>query len=364
MVCASRIGLERLELAPAKFVFEAHIREHCPAQLNLMATIPQVEDLAPLSMKEIIACLKGVLTFSQEECQKKELLLEKVMKSAPPEQIEFLHNVALQKKGGTQHPTVHQKHKREHVILPRRTAQCLDKGDEELDEEDDRHEPSKYLALPTEEEHKACYRRFYEVTSGAATSTGICGVCTRECGAMEESLNRMALSDGPNSYRLVFKTPHPAHDIYDGRLLQLEVVETDGQHTFISVCQACLDELWKPGDKPPQCSLANNLWVGWIPWQLQGLTFPEQLLIAHFYPHVFVLKLFPKRQGSVRQASGLQNALRGNVSTYDMSIDGIASHAKTTHHSCIISNCDFHWIGGVTEGMDSLYLSGEAECCL
>ena len=140
---------------------------------------------------------------------------------------------------------------------------------------------------------------------------------------MEEKLNKMALSDVPNSHRLVPKTPHPAHDIYNGRLLQPEAVAVDGQHTIISICQACLDELHKPGDKPPRYSLANNLWIGRIPWQLQLLTFPEQLLIAHLYPRVFVFKLFPKRQGGVRQASGLQNAIRGNVSTYDMSMDGI-----------------------------------------
>ena len=86
-----------------------------------------------------------------------------------------------------------------------------------------------------------------------------------------------------------------------------------------------MDELRKPGDKPPQYSLANRLWIGRILWQLQVLTFPEQLLIAHLYPRVFVFKLFPKRQGSVRQASGLQNAMRGNVSTYDMPMDGIST---------------------------------------
>ena len=216
-----------------------------------------------------------------------------------------------------------QKRKREDVAHPRRTAQCLDKGEKELDDEDG-YEPLKYLMLPTEEERKACYCKFYEATLSVALSAGICGACAKECGAMDENLERMALSDMPNSYRLVPKTLHPAHDIYDGRLFQPEAVETDGQHTFMSICQVCLDELRKPGDKPLRYSLANNLWIGCIPWQLQVLTFPEQLLIAHLYPRVFVFKLFLKRQGGVRQTSGLQNAMRGNVCTYDMSMDGIA----------------------------------------
>ncbi|KAL4068190.1 hypothetical protein J3A83DRAFT_4097740, partial [Scleroderma citrinum] len=56
----------------------------------------------------------------------------------------------------------------------------------------------------------------------------------------------------------------------------------------------CLDELQKPSNTPPQYSLANILWIGCIPWQLQVLTFPEQLLITHLYSHVFIFKLFPK----------------------------------------------------------------------
>ena len=169
------------------------------------------------------------------------------MKFAPPEQVEFLHTAALQKSSIRQ--PVCQKCKWEDAAHPRRTAQCLDKGEKELDDEDG-YEPLKYLMLLTEEECKACYCKFYEATLSVALSAGICGACARECGAMDENLEHMALSDIPNSYRLVPKTLHPAHDIYDGRLFQPEVVETNGQHTFVSICQVCLDELWKPGDKP------------------------------------------------------------------------------------------------------------------
>lgn len=142
---------------------------------------------------------------------------------------------------------------------------------------------------------------------------------------MDENLHKMPLSDVPNSHRLVPKTPHPAHDVYNGRLLQPEAVEVNGLDAYISIFQACLDELRKPSDKPPRWSLANGLWIGCIPWQFQVLTFPEQLLIAHLYPRVFVFKLFPKRQGGVRNVSGLQNAMQGNVSTYDMAMDGVTT---------------------------------------
>ena len=118
-----------------------------------MSTKIQADELAPLSMKEIIAQLKGVLTFSRDERQKKNLLLEKVVNCAPPEQVEFLRNAALQKGSGGQLPAVHQKRKRKEEDQPRRTVRCLDEGGQLLDEdEESEDDPSKYLVLPTEDE--------------------------------------------------------------------------------------------------------------------------------------------------------------------------------------------------------------------
>ncbi|KAJ6622667.1 hypothetical protein B0H10DRAFT_1683488, partial [Mycena sp. CBHHK59/15] len=74
----------------------------------------------------------------------------------------------------------------------------------------------------------------------------------------------------------------------------------------------------------PKFALANNLWVGRTPWQLQILTFPEQLLIALLYPRVFVFKLHPTCGGRM-DPSTLQRGMRGTVSTYDLDSDGITS---------------------------------------
>ncbi|KAJ6625146.1 hypothetical protein B0H10DRAFT_1671846, partial [Mycena sp. CBHHK59/15] len=74
----------------------------------------------------------------------------------------------------------------------------------------------------------------------------------------------------------------------------------------------------------PQYALANNLWIGRTPWQLQILTFPEQLLIALLYPRVFVFKLHPRCPGR-KDPDTLQRGMRGTVSTYDLDSDGIAS---------------------------------------
>ena len=61
---------------------------------------------------------------------------------------------------------------------------------------------------------------------------------------------------------------------------------------------------------PPRFLLVNNLWVGAVPTELSSLTFPEQLLIAHLYPHVYVFKLFPKSGGGT--TAGLQHGMCGN----------------------------------------------------
>ncbi|KAM6492480.1 hypothetical protein JOM56_012204 [Amanita muscaria] len=127
------------------------------------------------------------------------------------------------------------------------------------------------------------------------------------------------------------KNPHPQHDLFDGKLLQPEGV-VDGQSeagTLVRVCHNCLADLTtaasKAGEKPPRFSLANNLWIGRVPWQLQTLAFPEQMLIALLYPCVFVFKLYPKDLNYCPDAPSLQRGLHGNVSTYDLDMEGATS---------------------------------------
>ena len=94
---------------------------------------------------------------------------------------------------------------------------------------------------------------------------------------------------------------------------------------MVRVCKDCLVELKDESKKPPTYSLANNLWIGRIPWQLQVLTFSEQLLIALLYPRVYVFKLYPKDINFHPDGSVLQSGMQGNVSTYDLDVKGVAS---------------------------------------
>ncbi|KAF8576530.1 hypothetical protein K439DRAFT_1366992 [Ramaria rubella] len=60
---------------------------------------------------------------------------------------------------------------------------------------------------------------------------------------------------------------------------------------MVAICKSCLKSLKSQVNKPPALSLANRMWIGHVPWQLQVLSIPEQLLIAPVYPRVFVFKL-------------------------------------------------------------------------
>ncbi|KAK6974457.1 hypothetical protein R3P38DRAFT_3239546 [Favolaschia claudopus] len=155
----------------------------------------------------------------------------------------------------------------------------------------------------------------------------VCGVCAREIDAgtrTNEDTTPRRLEALPNSQCLVPRLAHPAHDLFDGKLLEPAGVVREGNATKVRVCRECSESLIKNGDHPPKHALANNLWIGRTPWQLQILTFPEQLLIALLYPRVYVFKLHPRCPGR-KDPSTLQRGMKGTVSTYDLDSDGIAS---------------------------------------
>ncbi|THG93269.1 hypothetical protein EW026_g7927 [Hermanssonia centrifuga] len=67
------------------------------------------------------------------------------------------------------------------------------------------------------------------------------------------------------------------------------------------------------------------MWIGRIPWEMQVLTAPEQLLIALVHPRIYVFKMYPKNKHFRPDPASLQRGMRGNVSTYAQDIDGVTS---------------------------------------
>ncbi|EMD37981.1 hypothetical protein CERSUDRAFT_72611 [Gelatoporia subvermispora B] len=287
-------------------------------------------DLAALPMHEIFARARGILKIPNKIRQKKALLLEHIRSHAPPDLLSGLRTLGRQKRHAASatagEPQSQRKRKRKEVEEPtsRRVSRRVE---EEWDavEYDGIPLSEEFMKVPSTAEVHACYRAFYNATSNAALKKAICGVCGREVSIQDGRVTSISLSALPNAQRLVPRIPHPAHDLYDGKLLQPEGVSNKNGTSTVNVCGECMDTLRKGGDGPPKFSLANGLWLGKVPWQLQVLTVPEQMLIALLYPRVFVFKLFPKNAGGGHNADTLQRAMRGNVSTYELNIEGIAS---------------------------------------
>ncbi|KAJ7226546.1 hypothetical protein B0H12DRAFT_1030459 [Mycena haematopus] len=88
-------------------------------------------------------------------------------------------------------------------------------------------------------------------------------------------------------------------------------------------CADCLKDLDNSDDKRPCYSLANNMWTGDLPFELKTLAFAEQLLLSLVYPRVYTFKLYPKVPGKFDE-SQLKTAMRGNVTSYELDMSGIA----------------------------------------
>ncbi|TFY67448.1 hypothetical protein EVJ58_g1608 [Rhodofomes roseus] len=180
-----------------------------------------------------------------------------------------------------------------------------------------------FLQLPTEEERHKLYRGFYDATTSARLEEKTCAVCARRQNTLEAGMEDLRIADMPNQHRLQPSQPHAAHHLTQGMLLVPEGCRDVGGIAVASICRSCRRDLAKQSNAPVRLSLANGLWVGDVPWQLLRLTFPEQLLIAHLYPRVFVVKLYPKdRRGHSPET--LQSALAGNVTTFAFNMDKIA----------------------------------------
>lgn len=191
------------------------------------------------------------------------------------------------------------------------------------------YDPAQFLDLPTEQQRLSCYREFYEATGNDAVQMATCGVCARWLLRRRSQVITLPITSLPHSERLIPKpeTAHPAQSLTNGMLLEASglVAGDDGQLNLVNVCGECWDALRKENiSAPPKFSLANNLWVGSVPWELRRLSIPEQLLIAHLYPRVFVFKMWPKKSEGIGEES-TQRGMRGTVSTFEQDIRGIAA---------------------------------------
>lgn len=176
------------------------------------------------------------------------------------------------------------------------------------------------MTVPPKDALNDMIAKFIEATGNAALRTMICGACAREMYAQD--CKETKISDIPNKELLKPHRPHPAQQLFDSILLYPTAVDQEHQSTVL--CQECLSQL--KNNRLPKLSLANNLWVGEIPFELRNLTLPERLLLARYFPAAYIVKLFPKGKNAYAwDRSQMHSGLRGNVSTYRLDPRQVAS---------------------------------------
>jgi hypothetical protein len=91
-----------------------------------------------------------------------------------------------------------------------------------------------------------------------------------------------------------------------------------------TLCLTCHELLSK--ENIPQFSPANNVWLGDIPAELQGLTIPEEELISFYRHNSCIIKL----HSPLHSTTTAQAALRGNCITFLQNIPKSANSLPLT----------------------------------
>jgi hypothetical protein len=78
----------------------------------------------------------------------------------------------------------------------------------------------------------------------------------------------------------------------------------------------------------PKLALANNLVIGEVPYELKGLTVPEQLLIACHYPHCYIFKLYPHEYDRRLPTDHLYNGMAENTSLFELNTQEVVKMLK------------------------------------
>ncbi|KAG8683365.1 hypothetical protein FRC09_016128, partial [Ceratobasidium sp. 395] len=186
-----------------------------------------------------------------------------------------------------------------------------------------------FLGTASEDDDMRSYRDAWELTSNAALEERVCAICARLLNVIEAEMIVTPLNELPHIERLHPTKHHPAQKLTNGCLLEEKGCIINGSDVMVNSCGECRDDLKGPKDVPPKLSLANNLWIGPVPWQLECLTIAENLLIALAFPRVFIIKLFPRdRSRHGLNDNQLQNALRGNVTSFELNSEAIEKMIK------------------------------------
>ena len=177
-----------------------------------------------------------------------------------------------------------------------------------------------FLVCPSECVINQCTVDFIKHTSNDALAKEVCMSCARS--QWRHHTMMLGIADIPNRPKLIPSDTHPSHTLTDGMLLHVGAVHNSSSGKVGRVCDDCMRDL-KLGKKP-KLSLANQMWIGDVPFELSVLTIPEKIIIARYFPVAYVVKLFPKKKGArFWNPARLNSGVRGNVSTYRLNTEDI-----------------------------------------
>ncbi|KAJ7596469.1 hypothetical protein C8J56DRAFT_882215 [Mycena floridula] len=281
------------------------------------------DDLSSLTVDQILSCLPINLSVPAGGRRNKKTLIQ-FIESLPEETvlgIRALLESPGRKRGRKARQTGPRKKRKGQDTV-------IQVADEDSEEED---EPSEtvnagdfvhpdFLQVPPTEVVNDCIQAYINETGTNALAVAACAVCARNVRRKETTY--LTLSTIPSLHLLYPASPVAQHRLWHGALLHRESDSDKGY-----VCNSCLADLKK--ESLPALALANDMWIGDVPFALSCLTLPERLLIARYLPVAYIVKLYPKTQNAKYWSKdGLQSGIRGNVSTHPLATDGIACIAS------------------------------------
>lgn len=196
-------------------------------------------DITRLPLRSIIRLVAGTVSISKEDRAKKDLVVQRVLREAPPQLLETLRSAAVDHEHRKAEERTRKCKRELEMDSSRKTAWTSDDADTPLTGLDSTDHPSTFLELPSKEEVNAIYQSFYSATGNDALASGTCGV------------------DIPHAARLRPRHPHPMHNLVNEMLLERTALHESGGQPAVSVCGPCHSELRKGGSKPPRYSVSG-----------------------------------------------------------------------------------------------------------
>ncbi|CAF4690682.1 unnamed protein product, partial [Rotaria socialis] len=176
---------------------------------------------------------------------------------------------------------------------------------------------------------ETCLRQFLQQMSMSALTETTCSVCNVLSDELKDLTISTQSSTAQNSSGINIQTAEhdqssstlnsPYFYCKNNIILYVNGLSQQNRVSMCTVCQKCYDDLSKK--QIPKFSPANNMWLGDVPTELQGLTIPEKKLISVYRHNRCVIKL----HSPFHSTTTAQSAIKGNCITFLQNIPNIVN---------------------------------------